>query len=348
MKKSIIKVVAFILVFLMLFGIYHKIFVFKTADGPYQMIGFYEEEKNTIDVITMGSSHMFTNCNTSVLWEEYGMAAYNLCGSTQPYWNAYHYLVEAYKTQSPKVVVWDVYTAITYRDLDYSIYENVIKNTYGMKLSRNKIEAINDSVKEGDRLIYYLEYPTYHKRYTDLSSSDFYYLSNAYDKGMSCWRGNRPYFSDPVEFIRPSDELLNDETVGEISEKNEEYLRKIIALCNEHGTKLILTVNPYTVRDGEMPILNRVKEIANETGTDFINFNLCYDEIGFDFNSDYCDDCHMYYTGGEKFTKYLGKCLKERADIPDRRGQAGYESYDKMVASYRETVMLETMAKEEQ
>ena len=338
MKKSVAKITAFIIVFVLLFNVFYRVFVFKTTDGPYQMSRFYDERDNTVDVIFMGSSHMFTNASPAVLWEEYGMASYDLCGSIQPYWNTYHYLKEAYKTQKPKVVVWDVYTAIMYKEMDYGIYENAIKNTFGMKLSKNKIDAIKASVKEDDRLLYYFEYPTYHKRYTDINKDDFYFLSKEQDTQLFCWKGQRPFFTKSVEKERPSDDILNDTSVGSVTEKHEQYLRMIIDLCKANGTTLILTVNPYTVFEGDMPILNRVKEIADETGTEFINFNLLYDEIGIDFNGDFCDECHMHLNGSERFSRYLGKVIKDRVDIPDHRGEKEYASYDHTLAEYRAAV----------
>ena len=68
--------------------------------------------------------------NTAVLYEEYGIAAFDLGGSIQPFWNTYYYLKEALKTQNPKVVAIEAYAA-TQTDL-YSDESRIIKNNFGL------------------------------------------------------------------------------------------------------------------------------------------------------------------------------------------------------------------------
>lgn len=46
--------------------------------------GFYAEKKNDIDVIVMGSSNSFCTVDPIVLYEEYGIAAYDFGSSSQP------------------------------------------------------------------------------------------------------------------------------------------------------------------------------------------------------------------------------------------------------------------------
>ena len=339
MARKIAKTVIFILLAVILLTAYFDVFMFKTNDGIWQMKKFYEENDNSIDVIFLGSSHMFVNANTPTLWDEYGIASYDLGGSVQPYWNTYHYLIEAFKTQKPKVVVFDIFTAADV-NTEYFAYENVIKNVFGMKLSENKLEAIKDSVTESDRNCYYYEYPTFHKRYVDdITKSDFTYKKSNY-RDLNCWKGETlMYRSAPLP--RPDDSVINDTTIGELTPKNEEFLRKIIELCKENDTPLLLVLNPYHVLDYQMPVFNKVQQIATETGTEYINFNLLYDEIGIDFDNDFSDACHMKYSGSANFSRYLAKELKSRYDIPDRRGQQGYESYDDMARLYKKVTSYE-------
>lgn len=334
MIKNITKCVLFICLFITLFVGYFRVFNFKRSDGIYQMMKFYDEAPNSLDVIFLGSSHMFVNANTSVLWDEYGIASYDLGGSVQPYWNTYHYLVEAFKYQNPKVVVFDVFTAADV-DEEYFSYENVIKNTYGLRFSANKIDAIKASVKEGDRDCYYYEYPTFHRRYLeDIDKKDFifdfdddYYMQN-------CWKGETLMYG-ANSMPRPEDSVIYNDTIGTLTEKNEKYLRKIIDLCKEKETPLVLVLNPYYVLEYQMPFFNRVKAIAEETGTEYVNFNLMYDEIGVDFDNDFIDACHMKYSGSAKFTRFLAENVLSDYEIIDKRGNKEYKSYDEMVDMYK-------------
>lgn len=335
MKHKILKLTIFILLVAGIFAVFYRTFKFKSFDGIYQMTKFYEEEDNSIDLLMLGSSHMFVNANTSVLWDEYGIAGYDLCGSIQPYWNTYYYLNEAYKTQNPKVVAMEVYTAVEVTD-EYYTFENAVKNIFGMNRSQDKKEAVDSSVDIPDRLMFYLEYPTFHKRYTDLEKNDFIadYEGDWYDH--NCWKGETLYYHNDEGVFAPSDSDVYDTSIGKISAKNEEYLRKIIELTKEHGSELVLLVTPYVVLPGETAVFNRVAEIAGEYDVPFVNFNLYYDEMGIDFANDYAiDGCHMAYWGSEKFTRLFADMLEEEYDLPDRRGDEKYASYDRMVNAYK-------------
>ncbi|WP_240516399.1 hypothetical protein [Brachyspira sp. G79] len=52
-----------------------------------------------------------------------------------------------------------------------------------------------------------------------------------------------------------------------------------------------------------------------------------------DFSKDFNDPNHLNYKGSAKFTRYLGKYLKENYDLPDRRGDPKYYSWE-MNAKY--------------
>ncbi|MCM1237166.1 MAG: hypothetical protein NC489_44420 [Ruminococcus flavefaciens] len=118
--KKVIQLIIFTAIFLILLNSIYKVFSFKYGDGILGLTKFYELDNNTVDVLILGSSHAFENINTGVLYDSYGMAAYILSGSVQPYWNTYYYLMEALKTQKPQLIVLDAF-ASTFND-EYSDY----------------------------------------------------------------------------------------------------------------------------------------------------------------------------------------------------------------------------------
>ena len=46
------------------------------------------------------------------------------------------------------------------------------------------------------------------------------------------------------------------------------------------------------------------------------------------YSSDFADWQHLNVKGSIKFSRKLAEDLKERYDLPDRRGEAGYASWD--------------------
>ena len=50
--------------------------------------------------------------------------------------------------------------------------------------------------------------------------------------------------------------------------------------------------------------------------------------MGLDFSMDFADHAHLNVSGSKKYTSYLGEWLTKNYEIPDRRGQKGYESWE--------------------
>ena len=89
-------VVFFFLFIGFVLGITGKIVRAKfTGDSTTIVDGFYAEKKNDIDVIVIGSSNSFCTVNPLVLYEEYGIAAYDFGSSSQPMNISELYLKEA-------------------------------------------------------------------------------------------------------------------------------------------------------------------------------------------------------------------------------------------------------------
>ncbi|WP_122642517.1 hypothetical protein [Luxibacter massiliensis] len=325
MLKKILKPLCFVIILAILLICFVNIFSFKYGDGIYPLKRFYEEKENSMDVMCFGSSHVFQNINTGVLWDEYGIADFNLCGSVQPFWNTYYYMKEALKSQQPAVMVLDVYGAI--QTEDYIDHSRIIKNNFGLKLSKDKIDSVKVSSPQEQWTDYLLEYPTYHNRYSEISRSDF-----------TGFLGNKSMYENYKGFSVNQASYANKEPAGfytndteELTGKAEEYLRKIIELAQENDIPLVMVKSPYpSITQEHQRKYNRVGEIAEEYGVPFLNFNLLYDELGLDFSKDFADTGHLNYLGNIKYTKYLAEYLKSNYEIPDRRGEKGYQSYDKM------------------
>lgn len=326
MRKSIVKAVCFLLLLAALLACYTRVYSFKHVDGIAGIQSFYRQDGPINDVIFVGSSNVFEDINTGVLWDEYGIAAFDLAGSVQPVWNSYYYIREALKTQAPRLIVLEVMGVL--QSADYIDASRIIKNTYGMKLSLDKLEAVRVSAPPEELNNYLWEIPTYHMRYSELGPGDFRADRDFPGWGTGgIWKGFL-INTDTVPCEKP--EGFETGESSEISAKAEQYLREICRLCRERGVELLFIKSPgVTSRNATMKY-NRAAEIGAEYGVPFVNFNLSYDEIGLDFSTDLGDPSHLNYRGNVKYTRYLAEYLRSRYDIPDRRGEDGYASYDAM------------------
>lgn len=336
LKNPILKTLTFLILLAVLFAVfYHTLqYRFSDEDGIEGIQQLYKQKEDSIDVLCLGSSHMFVDVNTAVLWDEYGIAAYDLGGTIQPLWNTYFYMKEALKTQTPKLIVLDCYTATLTEE--YQEESGMIKNTFGMKFSKNKIDAIYASA-EKDRFAYLLGFPGFHSRYASLSKEDF-----AKNKGIAhydSWKGQHMLTetADNIADLR-MDNIKEITDTEELGAKQQEYLYKIIELAKAENIPLLLINTPYFPTEREEKIYNKIARIAEEEQIPYINYNLLYDEMGLDFTSDFADGHHLNYKGSPKFTRLLAQDIKNSFDIPDRRGDEAYGDYDMMSACYDQKV----------
>lgn len=324
--KSIIRITIFLLLLVVSLILINKIYKPKYGDGIYSMSKFYEQPEKSIDVIFFGSSMAFEDINTATLWDEQGIASYVLGAGYQPIWSTYYFVKEALKTQKPRLIVLEAKMVLY--EPDGNTYEDrVMKSTYGMRWSQNKIDAIKTAITYEDEFLdYAIEYMQYHNRYTDLSESDYVYNQGnpLYDdwKGFACNTSVTPY--DVTDVSSVTDRLP-------LPEKSEEYYRLIIELAKDNNIPILIIVNPYAeISEEDQARLNTANDIADEYDVSFLNLNTCYDEFDLDFHTDSADSTHLNYIGSAKLSSYLATYIVQKYDIPDRRGEAGYESWDRM------------------
>ncbi|MBR6159985.1 MAG: hypothetical protein IKQ40_06740 [Lachnospiraceae bacterium] len=294
-----------------------NILILKCEDGINQFDALYKHPDNTIDVFFLGSSHVYCDIATGVLWDNYGLATFDLGGAEAPAWVSYYQLKEALRYQHPKLVCFEVSVA------DEILFQNdkwSVDNNYGMNWNSNRIEQLRVNSEGDDFYVRLNPYNIMHGRYKDLQENDFRNVRNTVNyKGF-----------DPREVV------IEEETpdMSEVTdtepcpEKVEEYVRATIQLCKSEGIPIVLFISPYGVEEHEQRIYNYLGEVAKSEGVEFWDFNRRYDEIGLDFSVDISDGSHLSYTGNYKYSDYLGKLISEKFDIPDRRGDKLYKSWD--------------------
>lgn len=317
MKKKACRIVGFLLILTIVLLKLNDIVAFKYTDGVTQMEHFYELEEDSVDVLVLGSSHAFVDVNPQMLYDEYGISAYDLCGSMQPMWNTYYYFKEALAYQQPKLVVLDVYRLV--EAFPYSKDSKIVKNTYGMKLSRNKYEAIRASLSEenmSDVLLHMVEFPSYHSRYIDLAAVDF---------DRSLVTGDNYRGAHPVTEVAPMErpELAHVTEKMMIEQKTMEYFEKILLLAKENGIPVLLINAPYIVQEDDKKVFNTLEEYLETQAVHeqvaYVDFNAMYDEMQIDFATDFADHNHLNVNGLPKFNHALGSYIKEHYELTDHR-----------------------------
>lgn len=326
MKKSLIRILGFFAVLAVVLGRVNHVLSFKYSDGIAQHKQFYKLEKNSVDVLILGSSHAFVNFNHGTLYEEYGIASYSLGASNQTTWNTYYDLKEALKTQTPELIIMEGYG--TSFDYEYGRGADAIKSLFGMCWSKDKIENLKVSQDPGWDGPLWPEYSIYHTRYTDLKHGDFlddYGNQNIdYDWYSDSWKGQYLLSESNPREIKDVSGVTD---VVELSPKTEEYYRKTLELAQKHQIPILVVITPYSLGEYEQGKYMRAEQIAKEYGSAFLNSNLYLEDTGLDLSVDFNDNGHLNAIGTRTFSRYIGDYLKEHYTLSDRRGDVKYQSW---------------------
>ena len=317
---NLIKGIVVIVIFAAVLFAANKILMLKSEDGIEQMQAFYKQKENTVDVIFLGSSKVYCQIDTGIIWDEYGISGFDLGGAEAPSWVCYYYLKEALKTQKPKVIMYETTIAGYREDVLEEPEVWAITNNYGFKWNKNRIDQLRDnSTKDGfyDLLI---PFGSTHSKYKDLKKDDFVDSNNTINyKGFDSRETIVPFERPDMSKVTESEP---------VNEKHIIYLKKMNELAKENGIPFIVMVSPYVVTEEEQKYFNYVFDVCEEEGIPYIDFNKMYDELQLDFEKDMAENIHLNLSGSKKWTEYLGKYLNENYDFCDHRGDLNYSSWD--------------------
>lgn len=329
MKINLLRgLIAILTALAVLFGC-HRVLLLKSEDGISQCESLYKQKKDSIDVLLLGSSRIFCNVRTGILWDEYGFSSYDLGGAETPTWTSYYHLKEALRNQHPKVVVFEVSVSAIRPALFPPIFW-IEDNIYGMRWSMDRIRLTKMQTYEENFKKTIIPLSVMHDRYRELTKNDFIDQNNSINyKGF-----------DEREGIHPVEapDILGVTERTPIEKQAEDYLRKIIQLCKDEQISLLFIVAPYSASAEDQSKYNYIFDIADEEDVPYIDFNQCYQEYDMDYSTDMTDEFHLNASGTVKFSKYLGGLLKDRYELQDHRGDKNYVSWEKDALLQRQQI----------
>ena len=326
MKK--IKFLAALAACVVLLGLLQALLVpkYMTSSQEGALIGEYYEQAGNHDVIFIGDCEVYENISPITLWEEHGITSYIRGSAQQLIWQSYYLMEETFRYETPDVMVFNVLSmkydtpASTGRSSQREAYNRMTLDT--MKWSASKWNAIKASMTEEEKkwesmFTYLFPILRYHDRWSQLSKEDFtYWFSRDVlsDNGYLMQTGIKPYTDPYVE--KP----LADYNFGENSWY---YLDKMVQLCQEKGTQLVLLKAPSLSPVWWDEWDAQIEDYAAEHNLLYVNMLDYQDEIGIDWSVDTYDAAlHLNVWGAEKASAWFGKILSQECGVSDHRGDA--------------------------
>ncbi|MDD2216518.1 MAG: hypothetical protein PHR60_01390 [Eubacteriales bacterium] len=306
--KRILATLCFIIIFVVIFGKASDLLMHKQVEGRWNMTakvaGFFNEEPNCFDVLFFGSSHMYCSVDPSVFKEVTGLNSYVFATQQQPLWITYHYMVEALKTQTPQLIVVEINKINEQEDfMDEGTNYTAIDP---IRLSKNKIDMIYESVPKGQYRYYIFNIMKYHERWEELDELDYV---RDYERETDPDKGYVRLTSASNEIVREDVTAITEVKVG--AEKSMLYLNKIIDLAQEENIRLVLLKAPSNATAEEKMFYNGVARVADARGVDYVDYNddQLYKEVGLDLMTDFYDQRHLNESGMKKFVDHFGRIL---------------------------------------
>ena len=296
---------------------------------------FYSLDKNSLDIVFLGNSHVYNGINPAVFYEETGIKGFDMATSNQDLFVSYYILKEMLKTQSPEVVVLDTYAL----HLSLTPQEEQLRSTYykmafdSMKLSSNKVKAVRewktlkDDINVVERLFPIFEY---HSRWEELNETDFS------DTAMRTVNLGHAYAFKTIEGVELEGYDMYEEPVDPTGQSRE-YFDRIVRLLSENNVTLVLVSLPEAGSDPGENAANGA--LADENGLWFINYNEAsrLRSLDLDCEKDLRDASHLNALGADKLTRALAKDLTALNVITSREKN---DTYYNGKVSLNERVML--------
>ena len=315
MKKVINRISAcsaFVLILVLLIVTSSYLFAPKGNQSSFAMKNaaanaILDEDKNTIDVLFLGDSLVYSSVSPMQIWQEHGFTSY-VCATSAQYISFSEVLLrQAFQEQAPKIVVLDANTI--YRTMNSDIS------------TMTRLESLISVFK-------------FHNRWKEIGK---FIPSNVFHCSWTDDMKGYIYSTDIIQAENTS-YMTKTDTIEKIEVSNEEYVKTIANFCKENDAELLL-INVPNSRNWCREKHNGIQELAEKYGIPYVDLNLLNEEISIDWNYDTRDKGdHLNYYGAVKTTKYLGEYLKANYSLPDRRNDGDYSGWNETLERYLATV----------
>lgn len=326
--RNLLKSIVFIFIFCLLWCV-----IFRVLWLPkFAISTFYDEPKNSLDVVYIGASNAYVHFNTVLAYHQYGFTTGMLSAGDQPVMMTKYFIEDAEKRQNPKLYIIDLnqYT------LEFDRYtEGDIRNSIDlMPFSINRLKAIDDifkyidvtdadpeSTSKNDKINYYFSFLKYHNSWKTLTKENFTGNTNIY-KGFYLTKGTvEQNPQNPPKWTTEREKLSDDA---------EEIFLDLIHYIKENNINVLFVIpnKPYAEKIHGIPArFNTLIDILNDNNLDVINFNTL-DDFKIDYKTDLHNITHINVYGATKYTLYLSKYLKENYQLEDHRKDKKYDSWE--------------------
>lgn len=325
--KKITTVILFSLISVFLLFHYNDVFIVKlTSQNAKQ----YGKENHDIDIFFLGTSRIYFTMSPIEIWNRYGIISYNRASSLQPVSLTYIIMQEIVDKYQPKIIIIDALNFLINNNDDKFTLET-INSLLPISYRFSAYEAVLDTVYNPLDIT-----SSFHSRWKSLNQYDF--ITQTYWKGMY----NNGLFKmyKNLNKYEYSEEQVYDNI--SLSDNSIDILNKIDKLAKSHNIDIIFINMPASISLGYYKKSRIFAKYIEQFGFSYIDYNLLYDDININFDTDFRDHhSHLNIYGGRKVMDHLISYIIEHYDIPDRKNDQKYASWNEDYIKYERAINRE-------
>lgn len=324
-------------IFLFIEGCRALNYIYSSFDAYDRSMFYSFNHQENIDMVFIGSSHVFCGINPNLVEEIIGSDSFILSSSGQNIGQSYYNLIEAnrkynikqanielfYVTNTGEYAMYGNDSSISSYSMEYYTFSpNKIVSAIELNKADTLIEVFFPFIRYREKLFdkdWILEninkkktdnYRNY--KYYEIFSDENGYAETTNNGGYICTRVYNP-LSDIYKVERTEEEMHINDSVRD-------YMYKIIEYCKKNEIELVFWIAPMyitqTMSVNYDTYYNDINEICKDNNIKFWDFNLCKSEyLPIMFPGCYMDIGHLNVYGQNAFTEFMCKILTQSEHI---------------------------------
>lgn len=343
MKRNLIraaKILCIILALAVTVGLLQE-FVLCRADHNRQRIkGFYEEKPQTLDVVYLGASEVYSDIAPGYAYQRDKITSYLFATQANSILNYKSQLKNILSRQKDALIVIELNGAVYGDEEEVTKEANLHNYADNVPLDAVKLEWVFQNVKE-NKAEFLFPIIKYHSTWSDLGADAKYRktIANDQKRGYTYLKGilnETGVFQNTQRSMNSA--LADSDGRQPLTQIEEKGLRDLLEYCRSEGLKNVVFARfPHIVVKrtfSRFERSNTVGDIVKEYGFDYLNFEKDYAQTGLDEEKDFYNLDHLNVYGQQKFTAFLTDYLKEHYGLSPRSQEEAQKNEWSACADY--------------
>ena len=324
MKRNLlraVKILCLVLVLAVTVGLLQEYLLCHADHNRQRIKGFYEEDKDSLDVVYLGASEVYSDIAPGYAYSRNNITGYLFATQANSILNYKAQLKNILSRQNPSLIVIELNGALYGDEEEVTKDANLHNYADNVPLDFTKLEWAfqNGGANVAEYLFPIIKF---HGTWSSLEDDQLYRdtISEDRKRGYCFLKGilnETGIFKSTQRSMNSS--LADIDSKAPLTQIEEKGLRELLQFCKDEGLNNVVFARfPHIVVKrtfSRFERSNTVGDIVKEYGFDYLNFERDFAKTGLDEEKDFYNLDHLNVYGQQKFTAYIMDYLKEHYSL---------------------------------